>query len=248
MKYLLFQFPAINNVFCAFQMPCPQKNAPLYGNISLIAEDAIDNACKNRQELFNALKTYGLKEWRECRQIHKDSVLKTDSPADIFEHPANLAEADGIMTGKKGLGLMIKTADCQPVFIADDKGAHIMALHVGWRGNRLNFILKAINEFCAKYSLLPENLFAVRGPSLGPASAQFINFKDEWGRGYKKWYNTNTKCMNLWRLTKDQLKQSGIAKKNIFGMDICTYLNSSSFFSYRKNKTAGRQANLVWIG
>lgn len=39
------------------------------------------------------------------------------------------ADGDGLATSRPGLGLLIKTADCQPVLLAHRSGRHIAALH-----------------------------------------------------------------------------------------------------------------------
>jgi hypothetical protein len=53
--------------------------------------------------------------------------------------------------------------------------------------------------------------------------------------------------MDLWRLTRDQLLQAGVRSENIFGLDLCTYEQKETFFSYRRDRQCGRQAGLIWI-
>lgn len=250
-KYILFKFPAAKTVYCAFQGRSENSADSLAGNISYKTENDSAKVLRTRETLLATLKPYGLEAWSECNQAHgKDIVINPESTPPAAQ-PDALPCADGMMTNRPGLGLLIKTADCQPVFITDADGEHVMALHVGWRGNRLDFPGYAINEFCKIYNLQPKKLLAVRGPSLGPASSEFINFDREWGQEWRRWFNTKTGCMNLWSLTRWQLMTGphapALLDENIFGIDICTAQNCNAFFSYRKNKNTGRQANLVWI-
>ena len=122
-----------------------------------------------------------------------------------------------------------------------------MALHVGWRGNRNDFILQAVAEFCKEYKLLARDLFAVRGPSLGPQEAEFTNFSAEWGDAYKEWYTVQTQTLDLWTLTRHQLKQAGLLQENIYGIDFCTKTMSKQYFSHRENNQTGRQASIIWF-
>jgi len=59
-------------------------------------------------------------------QLHGPKVVEAD--------PHSRAEADGLVTSRAGLGLMILAADCVPVLLADTKAGIIAACHAGWRG------------------------------------------------------------------------------------------------------------------
>ena len=240
-KLIFFKFPALKNINCIFQQKSPVM--PDFGNISFNKDT--NETVQNRQALQEYLKNYGLNAWSECYQVHKDDLLFNPCETKLHEKANN--EYDGLATDKKGLGLLIKTADCQPILIADKNEQHIMALHVGWRGNKCDFILSAIKKFCDKYKLEPQNLFAVRGPSLGPEKSEFINFNKEWGDNYLKWFDKENKTMNLWHLTNHQLQISGIPYNHIYNIDLCTASLNNDFFSYRKDKTNFRQANIIWI-
>lgn len=243
-RLFLFQFPCIKNIYCAFQ----GRSEPLFitGNISYKVGDNPENVNTARERLFKKLSPYGVQSWCECDQVHGNNIIV--NPASTNKFSQNLPHADGMMTKQKNQALMIKTADCQPVFITDAKGEYIMALHIGWRGNRIDFPGEAINKFCETYNIKPKEIYAVRGPSLGPSSAQFINFDQEWGEEFKKWFTCG--YMNLWNLTQDQIHNAcgddKIPYNQLYGIDICTSLNNSEFFSYRKNKHDGRQANFIW--
>lgn len=50
----------------------------------------------------------------------------------IVEAKADLRKADGHFTDKANTALIIKTADCMPVFLKN--GPRIFGLHIGWRG------------------------------------------------------------------------------------------------------------------
>lgn len=243
-RLYFFQFPCIKNVYCAFQ----GRTEPIKttGNICYKIGDNEENVNNARASIYKKLSAYGVQGWSECEQVHGNSIIINPENTHLFSQ--NLPKADGMMTMQKNQALMIKTADCQPVFVTDSRGQYIMALHVGWRGNRINFPGESINKFCETFNLEPKEIYAVRGPSLGPASAQFTNFEQEWGKEFKKWFNCGN--MNLWNLTNDQIHNAYEDRKvpynHLYGIDLCTSLNNSEFFSYRKNKQDGRQANFIW--
>lgn len=237
---LFFQFSGIKNVHCLFH----GKNFNTENSLGSIAFGrGEDNTAilENRKYLFKKLNMPVL----EVHQIHSN-ILYFNPKETLYSEKASL-EGDGIATDKAKHALLIKTADCQPILFTDKKGEHIMALHAGWRGNRNDFIIKAVAEFCKKYKIPAKDLSAVRGPSLGPNEAEFTNFAAEWGEPYKPWYNDKKQTLNLWELTRFQLKQAGLLSENIYGIDFCTKSMHKQYFSHRENNQTGRQASIIWF-
>ena len=248
MSFIPFDFPGIPGVRCVFQTREGGLSQGPYrdGNISYTVGDEPLTVSGNRIRLASRL---GLKHFAELQQVHGDTFLFEPEPAPLgcTAVPPVFPEGDGFATTTPGLGLLIKTADCQPLLIAHRDGRHVAALHVGWRGNRIGFIESAIQRFCDHYQLQPADLMAVRGPSLGPAHAEFVNFTSEWGQDFSRWYSERDKTMNLWALTFDQLRAAGLPEANLFGINVCTYTSEESFFSFRRERVCGRQASLIWI-
>lgn len=236
MKMNIFRFPGIAGVCCAFAGRGPDDRQPT-------SPTSLQDS-----RLRSALAALGADAWTEVRQVHGTTVI-FDPPGVYslkgvgWERPS----ADGMATSQPGLALLIRTADCQPLLFASEDGSCVMALHVGWRGNRSGFIGLAIRLFCERYDLSPGNIFAVRGPSLGPCCAEFINFAQEWGNDFKNWFDASAKKMDLWALTRSQLCEAGLNPAHIYGLDICTSCNSAWYYSWRAARDTGRQAGLIWI-
>lgn len=237
-----FQFPGIPAIGCAFCGRDPD-NPPYGGNISFNVD--AETARASRGRLLAELARHGMTDWHELGQVHGTDIVIEPEPCDPLLPDVPLERADGAMTSRPGLGLAIKTADCQPILFCDRRGRHIMAIHCGWRGNRANLPELAVRQFARKYGLSPREIAAVRGPSLGPENAEFINFGAEWGPEFANWHSQGK--MDLWRLTRDQLMAAGVPEDQIYGLDICTRANSDSWFSYRRDRHCGRQASLIWI-
>lgn len=237
---LYFQFSGIKNVHCLFHGKNRNTDKSL-GSIAFNRGEANEIICQNRKFLFETLNMPVL----ELHQIH--SNILHFNPKEILYDETACLEGDGIAANCARRALLIKTADCQPILFAHKNGQHIMALHTGWRGNRNNFILQAVAEFCEEYKLAAKDLLAVRGPSLGPNEAEFTNFETEWGDKYKTWYNAKQKTLDLWALTRHQLRQAGLLPENIYGIDFCTKTMNSEYFSHRENKQTGRQASIIWF-
>lgn len=244
-EVIRFEFPGLPNIRCAFQTRKGGYSPPPFqdGNIALTLDDDPAAVLKNRKALLEVL---GVSRWAEEDQIHGDRII-FDAPATKLE-AAGTSQADGLSTVEKDLALCIKTADCQPILLAHKGGAHVAALHCGWRGNRCNFPASGTLAFCARYQLAPADILAVRGPSLGPAAAEFVNFATEWGEEFLPWFDAAAKRLNLWALTRHQLLAAGLQEKNLFSVDLCTYAQPDLFFSYRRDgASSGRQASCIWI-
>lgn len=245
MNIIHFQFPGIPRVHCAFQGRSPQ--APAEGDISFRTGRPPEDTLAARKMLAESLRPFGLLKTCELYQVHGVSLLAAPAGRRLDAAYEDLPEADGAMTDKAGLGLMIKTADCQPILLASRSGKHIMALHAGWRGQRAGLIPSAMEKFTRFHNIGPADVFAVRGPSLGPAASEFTGFDSEWGPEFEKWLDRASMRVNLWGLTSHQLAAAGIPRENIFSLDICTHSNPDHYFSYRRDKKSGRQASLIWI-
>lgn len=242
LNFIHFRFPGLSGVRCAFQTRTPGVSGPCGGNISWDVDDDPASVLENRRSLVRDL---GLDAFAELHQIHTDNLVF--DPAPVAPEDRAVMDADGMATTRPGLGLCIKTADCQPILLAHRDGRHIAALHAGWRGNRCDFPGSGVARFCEQYGLLPRDVLAVRGPSLGPAAAQFINFEREWGADFAAWFAAREQTMDLWSLTRAQLRAAGLPDSHIFGLDCCTATMNDLFFSYRRSRHCGRQASVIWI-
>lgn len=216
-----------------------------FGSVSLSRGEMSVSAA--RRAALPAL--LGVQAFAEVHQVHGVRTIFEPEAQNPGDTP--LEQADGMATSRPNMALMIKTADCQPILIAHESGRYVMAVHSGWRGNRQEYPRVAVEEFCEHYGLEPRELWAVRGPSLGPAASEFVNFVSEWGPDFLPWYDRERRTMDLWMLARHQLETAGLAPGRILGIDLCTFDNAHLFFSYRhfrqKGSEDGRQGSFIWI-
>ena len=240
-----FRFPGVSGVQCVF-------TGRGFGNVSLdFAARETDPALweKTIRVRDSIPATLGVEAFAEVHQVHGVRTI-FEPEAQEYSRPSSV-EADGMATSRPGLALMVKTADCQPILVAHESGRFVMALHSGWKGNRQDYPRLAVLEFCERYGLAPSELWAVRGPSLGPAASEFTNFEAEWGKEFLRWYDEERQTMDLWALARHQLESAGVPSERILSLDLCTFDNAAEFFSYRQFRRNGaedgRQASFIWI-
>jgi len=61
------------------------------------------------------------------RQIHSDIVVYAD-------RDGCLAEGDALLSDTPGRLIGVKTADCLPILLVDERRRAVAAVHAGWRG------------------------------------------------------------------------------------------------------------------
>jgi polyphenol oxidase len=239
-----FRFPGLAGACCAFTTRSGGASAAPFDSLNLSCDVGDDPAqvAANRAALAAQL---GLAQWCELKQVHGDVLHIEPAPTPL--DAASTLAGDALATSERGLALVIKTADCQPVLLAHESGRFVAALHVGWRGNVMNLPGSAVARLCAHYGCSPRELLAVRGPSLGPAHAQFTNFAAEFGPGFAGFYDAAVRTVDLWRLTRHQLEAAGLDPARIFGIDRCTFAEADAFFSYRRERPCGRMLSLIWL-
>src|SRR5580704_8403195 len=94
------------------------------------------------------------------KQIHSGLVLEAVPPGgDRF------SEGDGLVTKAPGMLVGVRTADCVPILIADERTRAIAAVHAGWRGTASRVERAAVEKMAAEFGSQPEDLHAAMGPA-----------------------------------------------------------------------------------
>jgi YfiH family protein len=96
-------------------------------------------------------------------QIHSDIVHI------VAGGPAGRPPGDALITEKTGLLLVIKTADCLPILLADRKRRVVAAVHAGWRGTRSRIVERAVRIMTDRFGVPSSDLLAAGGPCIGPS-------------------------------------------------------------------------------
>jgi YfiH family protein len=165
-----------------------------------------------------------------------------------------LPETDALYTDCAGLPLMLLFADCTPIILANPTRRLVSVVHAGWRGSVQAILSKTLAQICRQFQALPQDFWAVIGPSVGPCcyevgeevyqAAQalpgFPTFMRESDNG--KWR------FDLQSANKEQLLAAGVPPAQIVVSGLCTACHNGLFFSHRaENGKTGRFAALVCL-
>lgn len=214
---------------------------PPYASLNLgdHVGDQNDAVTANRKKLGEHLGLDDCPRW--LNQVHGNVIVSA-------EEVVTPVSADGAITSASRVVCAVMTADCLPVLLCDDTGAHIAAVHGGWRGLAGGVIEAAIAAFVAR-GVDPRNILCWLGPAIGPGAYEVGQEvcdalhggqdKDALsGNSAGRWH------LDLYALARIRLRVCGVTQ--VFGGGYCTYTDSERFFSYRRDGVCGRQATLIW--
>jgi len=208
-------------------------------NLSLAVGDDPHHVAQNRRLVQQSL---DLKALAAAAQVHGpgEAVLTLAS----LNPGAEVPEVDLLISREPGLGLLIKQADCQAIMLYDPVQRVAANVHCGWRGQAANLPGRAVARLQELFGCHPPDLVAAIGPSLGPCCAEFQNFAREFPPSL--WaYQVRPTYFDLWNLSRDQLTAAGLRPERIDLAGLCTRCRADEFFSYRREKTTGRQAAVI---
>jgi YfiH family protein len=174
-------------------------------------------------------------------QVHGTAVVDADTLT-------NVPEADASIAREPGTVCAILVADCLPILLADRAGTCVGAAHAGWRGLAAGVIANTV----ARMAVAPTDLIAYIGPGIGPAAFEvgddvlraFCANALELERAFAPLRPGKWLC-DLPRLARNALHRAGVTE--IWGGTLCTYSDSTRFYSYRRDRITGRMAALVWL-
>lgn len=176
-------------------------------------------------------------------QVHGDSIIHVVS--EPSEDQIAVAEADGLITALPGICLVIRTADCVPVFVYDPVEKVLGAVHSGWKGTLLDISGRCVRDIARIYGSKPENMYAFILPSIGPESYEVNSdvakfFSDETVERDGRLF------VNLWQSVEKSLKKEGVDETRIFNSGICNLKNHRAFYSHRHGDM-GRNLNYAFM-
>ena len=132
-------------------------------NLGFTDWDSRERVIENRAKFFHAI---GADKMRvvALRQIHSDVAHRAEaSTAQSAEAP----QGDALLTREPGLLLVVQTADCVPILLADTKRRAVAAIHAGWRGTLRRIAAKTLGRMQMEFGTRPEDVIAALGPGIG---------------------------------------------------------------------------------
>ncbi len=224
-------------------------------NLGMNRGDDPDKVKENYRRFFNAC---GIEqEAFVCgRQVHGNTVMIVgkENAAKPYGYD-DLYEADGYVTAEPGVPLVVFTADCIPLLMADEQAGVVAAIHCGWRSTVGDIAGKAVEKM-ASLNAAPENIRACIGPAIGKCCFEVGGevveaAKALLGQDDPNLYTLkdNGKYMlDLKNVLRTRLIQLGIPDTNIDTIADCTMCMPHKYWSHRyTGGIRGSQATVVCV-
>lgn len=160
---------------------------------------------------------------------------------------------DALITATPGVLLMLRFADCTPIWLYDPL-RHVAGLaHAGWRGAVLGTVRVMVETMARTFGCHPADLIAGIGPAIGPCCyqvgadvAQAVEAAFPQAAGQLLVPQGAGWHFDLWAANRYHLVQAGVERIEVAG--ICTACQVHEWFSHRAEKgRTGRIGGLIGL-
>ncbi len=189
----------------------------------------------------------GLRQAAWLQQVHGGSVH-------LAERSGLLGEGDALVTKRRGLGVMVRSADC-PLLLAvaidaDGQPRAVGVAHASWRSTVAGITSNMLTALLELAELPAASVRVAIAPSAGPCCYEVGEevrsvAVENIGVHAAAFFIERDGCLifDLWRANVDQLERGGVPAAQIVTAGICTICEDEHFHSWRRDgAAAGRFA------
>lgn len=231
-------WPAARRVRALITTRAGGVSSEKFASLNLSARVGDDPQCVARNRAI--LRAYLPAEPAWMKQVHGTVVI------DAAQAKPD-TEADGAVANVAGSLCAVMTADCLPVLLSDRAGKTVGIAHAGWRGLAGGIIENVVRAM----AVAPQGLIAYIGPGIGARHYEvgedvrkaFVD-KDPAATTSFVPRQNGKYFVDLHELARQRLAAAGVAE--VHGGGFCT-ASEERFFSFRRDRTTGRMASLIWL-
>lgn len=177
------------------------------------------------------------------RQVHGKDIEVVDKD---FLSNVSIPQADGLVTNLRNIVLLVRTADCLPIFLFDKNESAIGLVHAGWKSTKAEIVIHAVKKMEAQYGTKTDNIEVAFGPCI--RRSQY-----EVGKEFLDYFPKETSLQDgryffdLAQANFNQLLSFGIKESNI--VDCCedTFTNEDLHSFRREGAQAGRMVSCLLL-
>ncbi len=177
------------------------------------------------------------------RQVHGAEVVEVDEG---WTPQAPVPKADGLVTRRRDVALVVRVADCVPVLLADVSAGVVGAAHAGRAGLVAGVVPETVRRM---RGLGAGDLVAWVGPSIcGGCYEVPAALRDEVGRVVPAAPATTTwgtPSLDVGAGVLAQLASEGVRAVQVAG---CSREDADLYSHRRDGASSGRFGGLVWLG
>jgi hypothetical protein len=228
-------FPLIQGVFTrrGGVSPPPWDSLNIGGTVG----DQAGRVAENKRRLLDALGVEPRSTY-EVWQVHSARVVKADSPLDSLQ---NIHKADAVISDQPELILLMRFADCVPIYLYDPVQRAVGLVHAGWQGTVKRAAGAAVRAMEQHFGSAPQELLAGIGPSIGPDHYQvgdevYEAFRTSFGSRADELFvdQGGLVKLDLWEANQLDLQQAGVNQVEVGR--ICTACHLDEWYSHRAER------------
>ncbi len=194
----------------------------------------------------------GLREAAWLQQVHGGQVH-------LAERSGLLGEGDALVTKRRDLGVMVRSADC-PLLLAaavdaDGQPRAVGVAHASWRSTVAGITSNMLTVLLELSELPAASVRVAIAPSAGPCcyevgeEVRSVAMESIGGHSAAFFIERDGRLIfDLWRANVDQLERGGVPAAQIVTAGVCTICENERFHSWRRDgAAAGRFAAGIGI-
>jgi hypothetical protein len=170
------------------------------------------------------------------RQVHSATCVAAGGRSGV------LGPGDALLEDTPGAVIAVKTADCVPILLVDERRRAVAAVHAGWRGTVARIAAHAVDAMRRRFDTDPRDLHAAIGPGIGACCYEV-------GPEVAAQFGTEGRArVDLAGANRGQLIESGVTSERIYASNLCTMCRPEEFHSFRRDREfAGRLYSFAGI-
>ena len=183
-------------------------------------------------------------------QVHGNAIKFIETTS--FKEGSTDGEYDALITNQPNVMVVVGTADCVPILMADPVRKVVAAVHAGWKGTLKGISVKVIEAMVERYQCSPNDIVVGLGPSAGSCCYEV----DETVLGplkkdFPSWtsvvqdHEDGKSFLDLRSLNTLQLVGTGIPGHHIESLPDCTICAGDRYYSLRRQ---GKKLKSMYSG
>lgn len=170
------------------------------------------------------------------KQVHSATCVPADGRSGV------LGQGDALLEDRPRSVVAVKTADCIPILLADERNRAVAAVHAGWRGTAAQIGRLAVKAMRDRFGTDPADLHAAIGPGIGKCCYEVgPEVASEFGLEGRT-------HLDLPGINRRQLEEIGIPGHRVYVSQLCTMCRPDEFHSFRRDReAAGRMYSFIGI-
>ncbi|MBZ5585279.1 MAG: peptidoglycan editing factor PgeF [Acidobacteriia bacterium] len=170
------------------------------------------------------------------KQVHSASCIAAAGRSGV------LGPGDALLEDTPGSVVAVRTADCIPLLLIDERRRAVAAVHAGWRGTVARIAHRAVEAMSERFDSSPSDLHAAIGPGIGKCCYEVGPEVAEQFGGQGRAH------IDLPETNRRQLIEAGVTPEHIYASNLCTMCRPEEFHSFRRDKeAAGRLYSFVGL-